>query len=35
MAIPHSAPNEVIDVRPLGRAIREDDSQLLIRTEHL
>jgi quercetin dioxygenase-like cupin family protein len=35
MAIPHPAPNEVIDVRPLGRAIREHDSQLLIRTGHL
>jgi len=35
MAIPHAAPNEVVDVRPLARAIREDDSQLLIRTEHL
>ena len=35
MAIPHSAPNEVIDVRPLGRPVREDDSRLLIRTEHL
>jgi quercetin dioxygenase-like cupin family protein len=35
MAIPHAAPNEVIDVRPLGRAIREEDSQLLIRTGHL
>lgn len=35
MAIPHAAPNEIIDVRPLGREIREQDSQLLIRTEHL
>jgi quercetin dioxygenase-like cupin family protein len=35
MAIPHAAPNEIIDVRPLGRTIREQDSQLLIRTEHL
>jgi len=35
MAIPHASPNEVIDVRPLGRPIREQDSQLLIRTGHL
>jgi quercetin dioxygenase-like cupin family protein len=35
MAIPHAAPNEVIDVRPIGRTIREQDSQLLVRTEHL
>src|SRR5690349_4456573 len=35
MAIPHSPPNEVIDVRPIGRPISEADSQLLIRTEHL
>ena len=35
MAIPHAAPNEVIDVRPIGREIREQDSELLIRTEHL
>ena len=35
MAIPHASPNEVIVVRPLGRAISEEDSQLLIRTAHL
>jgi quercetin dioxygenase-like cupin family protein len=35
MAIPHISPNEIIDVRPLGREISEEDSQLLIRTEHL
>ena len=35
MAIPHVSPNEIIDVRPLGREISEEDSQLLIRTEHL
>lgn len=35
MAIAHAAPNEVIDVRPLRRRIREQDSELLIRTEHL
>lgn len=35
MAIPHASPNEVIDVRPFGRPISEDDSQLLIRTDHL
>ena len=35
MAIPHAAPNEIIDVRPLGRAIRDDDSQTLVRTAHL
>ncbi|HXR56979.1 MAG TPA: cupin domain-containing protein [Casimicrobiaceae bacterium] len=35
MAIPHAAPNEIIDVRPLGREISEQDSELLIRTEHL
>ena len=35
MAIPHLPPNEVIDVRPIGRPISEEDSQLLIRTEHL
>ena len=35
MAIPHASANEVIDVRPLGREISEQDSQLLIRTEHL
>jgi quercetin dioxygenase-like cupin family protein len=35
MAIPHADPNEIIDVRPLGREISEQDSELLIRTEHL
>jgi quercetin dioxygenase-like cupin family protein len=35
MAIPHAAPNEIIDVRPFGRPLTEDDSQLLVRTEHL
>jgi quercetin dioxygenase-like cupin family protein len=35
VAIPHTSPGEVIDVRPLGRAISETDSQILIRTEHL
>jgi quercetin dioxygenase-like cupin family protein len=35
MAIPHAAPNEIIDVRPLGREITEEDSELLIRTQHL
>jgi quercetin dioxygenase-like cupin family protein len=35
MAIPHAAPNEIIDVRPFGRPITEDDSALLVRTEHL
>ena len=35
MAIPHATPGDVIDVRPLGRAIRETDSQTLIRTTHL
>jgi quercetin dioxygenase-like cupin family protein len=35
MAIPHAAQNEVIDVRPFGRPLTEDDSRLLVRTEHL
>ena len=35
MAIPHAAQNEIIDVRPLGREIRESDSQTLVRTAHL
>ena len=35
MAIAHAAPNAIVDVRPLGREIREDDSALLIRTKHL
>jgi quercetin dioxygenase-like cupin family protein len=35
VAIPHTAPGEVIDVRPLGRKISEADSGTLIRTDHL
>lgn len=35
MAIPHAAQNEIIDVRPFGRPITAQDSELLIRTEHL
>jgi quercetin dioxygenase-like cupin family protein len=35
MAIPHAAQNEIIDVRPFGRPVTEEDSQLLVRTEHL
>ncbi|HET9668240.1 MAG TPA: cupin domain-containing protein [Casimicrobiaceae bacterium] len=35
MAIPHAPQNEIIDVRPYGRALTEADSQLLVRTEHL
>ena len=35
MAIPHAPQNEVIDVRPFGRPVTEDDSALLVRTEHL
>src|SRR5574340_264486 len=35
MAIPHAAQNEIIDVRPFGRTLTEDDSRLLVRTEHL
>ena len=35
MAIPHAAQNEIIDVRPFGRPVTEDDSALLVRTEHL
>jgi quercetin dioxygenase-like cupin family protein len=35
VAIPHAKPNEVIDVRPYGRTISEEDSRMLIRTGHL
>jgi quercetin dioxygenase-like cupin family protein len=35
MAIEHAAPGELIDVRPLGRHVRESDSRTLIRTTHL
>ena len=35
MAIPHAAQNEVVDVRPIGRPLTEDDSRLLVRTQHL
>jgi quercetin dioxygenase-like cupin family protein len=35
MAIPHAAPGDLIDVRPLGRPIVEEDSRILIRTTHL
>ena len=35
MAIPHTAPGEVIDVRPLGRPVSEADSEMLIRSDHL
>ena len=35
MAIPHATQNDIIDVRPFGRAITEQDSELLIRTAHL
>jgi quercetin dioxygenase-like cupin family protein len=35
MAAAHTPPGEVVSVRPLGRALDEEDSQLLVRTEHL
>ena len=35
MAIRHAAPGDVVDVRPLGHALRESDSETLIRTSHL
>ena len=35
MAIEHAAPGDLIDVRPLGRRLRESDSRTLIRTTHL
>ena len=35
MAIPHAAPGDLIDVRPLGSGLRESDSRTLIRTTHL
>ncbi|HET7135790.1 MAG TPA: cupin domain-containing protein [Casimicrobiaceae bacterium] len=35
MAIPHAPQNEIIDVRAYGRALTEEDSQLLVRTGHL
>jgi quercetin dioxygenase-like cupin family protein len=35
MAIPHAPQNEIIDVRPYGRPLTEEDSLLLVRTEHL
>ena len=35
MAIRHAAPGDVVDVRPLGQALRESDSETLIRTAHL
>ena len=35
MAIEHAAPGDLIDVRPLGRRLRETDSRTLIRTTHL
>lgn len=35
MAIPHAAPGELIDVRPLGQKLRQARSETLIRTNHL
>lgn len=35
MALPHTPPGEIVDVRPLGRRLAEEDSQILIRTTHL
>lgn len=35
MAIPHTAPGDLIDVRPLGAGLRQTDSSTLIRTDHL
>ena len=35
MAIPHAAPGELIDVRPLGAALRGTHSTTLIRASHL
>ena len=33
MAIPHAAPGEVIDVRPLGEAVGETKTRALIKTD--
>lgn len=35
MAIQHTAPGDLIDVRPLGTKLRHTDSETLIRTNHL
>ena len=35
MAIPHAAPGELIDVRPLGADLRSTSSTTLIRAFHL
>lgn len=35
MAIPHAAPGDLIDVRPLEADLRQTDSSTLIRTNHL
>jgi quercetin dioxygenase-like cupin family protein len=35
MATAHPPPGEVISVRPLGRVLAEEDSQLLVRSTHL
>lgn len=35
MAIPHTAPGDLIDVRPLQGDLRHTDSSTLIRTDHL
>ena len=35
MAIPHAAPGELIDIRPLGPAHAESKTQTLIKTDHV
>jgi len=35
MAIPHAAPTEVIDVRPLGVALKQAFTKTLVKTETL
>jgi quercetin dioxygenase-like cupin family protein len=35
MTIPHAAPGDLIDVRPMSQHLRLQDSKVLIRTSHL
>lgn len=35
MSIPHAASGELIDVRPLGRGLRQTSSRTLVRADHI
>lgn len=35
MSIPHAAPGEVVDIRPLGSALRDTVTTVLVKTDEL